>query len=180
MSKWFITCLIWSYDIYWCPNKALLMSTHYICFHGEIRKMLSGYPLLSGTMCQAHIDLKFQGYHESRIKYICPVFPPPSELPLLGLIKQTSNWWYFSYFCQKIGFDISCRFSSKETIYLKCKSLFSGKNKTTISKCRLIKFATFKKFIIFVNFWYGQCYAKMCPGVCGQQRPSLIKAFAVR
>ena len=27
------------------------MSTHNICFHGEIRKILCGYPLLSVAMC---------------------------------------------------------------------------------------------------------------------------------
>ena len=33
--------------------EALLMSTHNICFHGEIRKILCGYPLLSGAMLHA-------------------------------------------------------------------------------------------------------------------------------
>ena len=28
------------------------MSTHYICFRGEIRKILCGYPLLSVAMCR--------------------------------------------------------------------------------------------------------------------------------
>ena len=32
---------------------ALLMSTHNICFHGEIRKILCGYPLLSVAMLDA-------------------------------------------------------------------------------------------------------------------------------
>ena len=31
-------------------TKALLMSTPKVCFHGEIRKILLGYPLLSGAM----------------------------------------------------------------------------------------------------------------------------------
>ena len=31
-------------------TKVLLMGTHNICFHGEIRKILSGYPLLSISM----------------------------------------------------------------------------------------------------------------------------------
>ena len=26
----------------------------------------------------------------------------------LGNFQQTTNWWYFSYFSQKKGFDISC------------------------------------------------------------------------
>ena len=33
-----------------CLSEVLLMSTHNICFHGEIRKVLCGYPLLSGAM----------------------------------------------------------------------------------------------------------------------------------
>ena len=35
----------------------------------------------------------------------------------------------FSNFSQKIGFDISCKLSSKVTICMKNHSLFSGKNK---------------------------------------------------
>ena len=31
-------------------TEALLMSTHNICFHGEIRKILCGYPFFSGAM----------------------------------------------------------------------------------------------------------------------------------
>ena len=53
----------------------------------------------------------------------------------LGLI---TNWWYFSYFSQKTGFDISCKLSPLETICMKCQILFSGKN---ISKCPLLNFS---------------------------------------
>ena len=38
---------------------------------------------------------------------------------------------YFSYFSQKTGFDISCK-SPKETICMKCRILFSVKNKKNI------------------------------------------------
>ena len=31
------------------------MSTHNICFHGEIRKMLSGYPVLSRVIVLAEL-----------------------------------------------------------------------------------------------------------------------------
>ena len=34
---------------------------------------------------------------------------------------------YYFYFAQTVGFDISCKWSSKETIYMQCQSLFSGK-----------------------------------------------------
>ena len=33
-----------------CLSEGLLMSTHNICFRGEIRKILCGYPLLSVAM----------------------------------------------------------------------------------------------------------------------------------
>ena len=36
-------------------TEALLMSTHNICFHGEIRIILCGYPLLSVAMTGYHI-----------------------------------------------------------------------------------------------------------------------------
>ena len=34
-------------------TEALLMSTHNVCFHGEIRKILCEYPLLSVAMIQS-------------------------------------------------------------------------------------------------------------------------------
>ena len=36
---------------------------------------------------------------------------------------------YFSYFPQKIGFDILCKLTSMETICMKCQILLSEKNK---------------------------------------------------
>ena len=47
-------------------------------------------------------------------------------LSLSGLIQQTTNWWYYSNFSQKRGFDISCKWSPLETICIKCQILFSG------------------------------------------------------
>ena len=43
----------------------------------------------------------------------------------------------FSYFTHKVDFDISCKLSPRETICLKCQSLFSGRYKNNISKCLL-------------------------------------------
>ena len=40
----------------------------------------------------------------------------------------------FFLFSQKIGFDISCRLSRKETICMKCQNLFSTKNKKNYLK----------------------------------------------
>ena len=50
------------------------------------------------------------------------------------LIQQTTNWWYFSWFSQETGFNISCKMSPLETICMKCQILFSDKNKKNISK----------------------------------------------
>ena len=60
-------------------------------------------------------------------------------LPHPGWIQQKTNLWYFSYFSQKTGFDISCKLSPVETICMKCQNLFSGKNKKNISICFLLK-----------------------------------------
>ena len=43
-------------------NEVLLMNTHNICFHGEIRKKKCGYPLLSVAMTVALVkSLKKNG-----------------------------------------------------------------------------------------------------------------------
>ena len=58
-----------------------------------------------------------------------------------GLIQPMAKWWHFSYFLQKISFDISCKLSPQETICMKCQNLFSvKKKKKDISRCRLLKF----------------------------------------
>ena len=63
--------------------------------------------------------------------------------PMLG-IQQTTNWWYFSYFSQKIVFDNACNLSPFVIICMNCQNLFSGKKKKkkkkeNISICRLLK-----------------------------------------
>ena len=58
---------------------------------------------------------------------------------LSELIQQTTNWWYFSYFSQKTGFDISCKLSPLETICMKCQSCFLSKIRKNISICCLLK-----------------------------------------
>ena len=47
---------------------------------------------------------------------------------------------YFSYFYGKIGFDISCKLSPVEAICMKCKSLFSRKNRKSIMNLSSAKF----------------------------------------
>ena len=51
------------------------------------------------------------------------------------IFSQKKKALIFSYFFpRKKGFDISCKLSPKETICLKCQSLFSGKyNKIIIN-----------------------------------------------
>ena len=44
--------------------------------------------------------------------------------------KNFSILKYFSYFSQKIGFDISCKLSSKETVCMKFQSLITGETIT--------------------------------------------------
>ena len=47
----------------------------------------------------------------------------------------------------KIGFDIPCKFSSQENIYMNCHTLFFGKiRKKCISECSLLKFVL--KFVL--------------------------------
>ena len=58
---------------------------------------------------------------------------------LFWKIQQMTKGQYFSYSSLEIGFDILCRLSSKETICMKCQSLFSVENKKNISKCCLPK-----------------------------------------
>ena len=40
---------------------------------------------------------------------------------------------FFLIFPEKQGFDILCKFSTLETICMKCQILFSGKNKKNIN-----------------------------------------------
>ena len=62
-KKWCICCLLIAPEGTFSNNKVLklslllirnasihLVSTHNICFRGEIRKMIYGYPVLSGAM----------------------------------------------------------------------------------------------------------------------------------
>ena len=59
-------------------------------------------------------------------------------------IQQTTNWWYFSVFCfffffrQRIGFNSSCKLSTKEIIGMKCYTPFNGKIRQIFNKNRLL------------------------------------------
>ena len=57
---------------------------------------------------------------------------------VIGKFSRRQIGDIFSYFSQKIGFDISCQLSPKETIGMKCQNLFSGKTEKNTSKCCLL------------------------------------------
>ena len=48
---------------------------------------------------------------------------------MLGKILADDILKYFSYFSEKIGFDISCKLFPNEKLCMKCQSLFSSKQK---------------------------------------------------
>ena len=62
--------------------------------------------------------------------------------------NKSTNWWYFSYFTQKTGLDISCKLSQMETICMEYRILLSGENKN-ISKCCLLETICMKFQILF-------------------------------
>ena len=49
-------------------------------------------------------------------------------------------FYFFFLISHKIDFDISCKLFSQETVCKKSQSLFLGKNKKNISKCRMLFF----------------------------------------
>ena len=56
----------------------------------------------------------------------------------VGRVSADDILEYLSYFPHKIGFDITCKLSSKETICMKFQVPFSGNNKKNTSACRLL------------------------------------------
>ena len=55
------------------------------------------------------------------------------------LAKNFSQYFdIYSYIPQKIGCGISCKLSPKETICMKCHTLFSGKKSDKTSVCGLL------------------------------------------
>ena len=64
----------------------------------------------------------------------------PYNIPLSGLIWQTTDWWHFSYFSQKTGFDIYANYLQWRQFAWNVKTCFLGKIRKNISKCCLLKF----------------------------------------
>ena len=82
-----------------------------------------------------------------------------SMLSMLGKITADDILIYFSYFFQKIRFDmekirfdISCKLSPKVTICMQCQILFSGENKKNMIN---LSSAEFGHRIVKVN---ANCY----------------------
>ena len=96
-------------------------------------------PLFEILKRQFAWNVKYKQHQLSSADYFPACLAVILPLPLSGHFQQTTNWWYFSYFSQKTGFDISCKLSPQETVCMKCQILFSGKNNKNISKCRLLK-----------------------------------------
>ena len=69
------------------------MSTHNICFHGEIRKILCGYPLLSGVLPHSAIGI----YYVSFSLYL-------NGMRLLRFVETISAWPYVYVFLFVIFF----------------------------------------------------------------------------
>ena len=101
------------------------------------------------------------------------------SLPLTGLFssadKLTIIFFSLFFICQKIGFDISCRFSTQRTFCMTCKSLFSRKKKLF----RLLKFLPSTQSVDMFSIWtilryllnsvesdetdqYGSSYKDLC------------------
>ena len=74
--------------VFWASTHTL-MSTHNICFHGEIRKLLCGYPLLSETKSL-----------EAPITKTC-LFKYTENFTTKKWKFSDKNFWYFSYFWSK-------------------------------------------------------------------------------
>ena len=73
-----------------------------------------------------------------------------------GLNQQTTNWWHFSYFSQKTGFDILFRlspFSTLETICRKCEILFYWRQYAWNFKSCFLGEIVRKKYHQFVFCW---------------------------
>ena len=60
---------------------------------------------------------------------------------MLGKNSVGDSFKYLSYFPYKIKFEVSHKLSAKETICIKCQSLFPGKNKKHIIIFSAVEFA---------------------------------------
>ena len=81
------------------------MSSHKVCFNGEIRKI----SVLFG------LKIALSGAKQD----LC------LTLTVTTLLAKSADDKYFSYFSQQIGFDISCKFS-QPLVFHALQSIFSS------------------------------------------------------
>ena len=97
--------------------------------------LLIGYIILKFIKKAQYFHLLFT----SIIPIVSDVSKPFQLIALRVKFSADNILKYFSYFSQKIGFDISCKLSPVETICIEFQSLFSGKTKkNVIIACHLL------------------------------------------
>ena len=74
-----------------CLAQALLMSTHNICFHGEIRKILCGYPLLTVAMFRMS-DRQYRPWSDAALQLLIwsTLFAQASLFKYLNIPSKSS------------------------------------------------------------------------------------------
>ena len=68
-----------------------------------------------------------------------------------GQIQQMTNWGHFSYFTQKIGSDISCKLSRRETCKLSHRETICMKSQILFSKKKYFKMSSAEIFTQHAN-----------------------------
>ena len=148
MLRWAWVNIFWIY-----PNESFVFSTVWLNFKSVI-------------VCRGLKD-------NTRVitSFLRTVWSGPGlTLSILGTNFSRRNFHFFSYFFQKIGFDISCKLVSKETICMKYQSLLSEKKLRKISSiCRplslvkanvsLIKII-FLRPNLFITFKMNFCFKR--------------------
>ena len=117
-------------------------------FTGKIRKFISKCCLLKCLPSMLRINTEKLKRENADVVGDKPVKNDAGEMSMSEDSKQKAWLEHYqrlqidhilSYFFEQIGFDISCKLSPKETIFMRCQSLFTGKIRKFISKCCLLK-----------------------------------------
>ena len=87
-----------------CLTEVLLMSTYNIWFHGEVRKILCGYPLLSGAMPTAYVFMeKMEKYLPDKPSCLVLKYMKFLDINLFNLAKE------YRYLCKQCRSDETAR-----------------------------------------------------------------------
>ena len=118
-------------------TEALLMSTHNICFCGEIRKILCGYPLLSVAMIAAQIMCTWTKKQRCLVPTLLPSNKNVSQTlrkVSVGILSTntvrnqlnvksdrstpllSNNWWTLGSFSWTRSFNTLCQCKRQENI----------------------------------------------------------------